>query len=99
MDGPLNTCTVVDTDGVITSCNDWAVQLFGHDASEAVGHSVDLIVREHLRKAHWAAFQRAMAAPVVKNLAADLTVLYVDGRVRELAGRLLALSDGVETAI
>jgi hypothetical protein len=60
---------------------------------------VDLIVPEHLRDAHWAGFHRAMASPEVKDLAADLPVLCADGCVREFAGRLLALSDGLGTAI
>jgi len=90
---------VVDTDGIITSWNEGAVQLFGHDAPAAVGQPVDLIVPEHLRDAHWAGFHRAMASPEVKDLAADLPVLCADGCVREFAGRLLALSDGLGTAI
>lgn len=90
---------VVDTAGVITSWNEGAVQLFGHAAPRAIGQRVDLIVPEHLRVAHWAGFQRAMASPEIKNLAADLPVLCADGRIREFAGRLLALSDGLGTAI
>jgi hypothetical protein len=40
-----------------------------------------------------------MREPKVKVLAADLPVLCADGRVRAFAGRLLVLSDGLETAI
>lgn len=90
---------IVDTSGVITSWNDGAVQLFGHTESAAVGQLVDLIVPEHLRDAHWAGFHRAMAVPEIKDMAADLPVLCSDGTVREFAGRLLALSDGLGVAI
>lgn len=90
---------VVDTDGIITSWNDGAVQLFGHEASSTLGRPVDLIVPEHLRDAHWAGFHRAMAAPEIKDMAADLPVLCADGAIREFPGRLLALSDGLGTAI
>ncbi len=90
---------IVDTDGVITCWNEGAAQLFGHAQSAAVGQPVDLIVPERLRNAHWAGFHRAMAAPEIKDMAADLPVLCSDGTVREFAGRLLALSDGFGTAI
>ncbi|MBN1091965.1 PAS domain S-box protein [Blastococcus sp. TML/M2B] len=90
---------IVDTEGVITSWNEGAVRLFGHAASAAVGQPVDLIVPEHLRDAHWAGFHRAMASPEIKDMAADLPVLCSDGIIREFTGRLLALSDGLGTAI
>lgn len=90
---------VVNTDGAITQWNDAAVALFGHTAADVLGKPVDVIVPEHLRHAHWAGFRRAMAAPQIKDLAADLPVLCADGTVRELPGRLLALSDGLGTAI
>lgn len=60
---------------------------------------MDLIVPEHLRDAHWAGFHRAMAAPEIKDMAGDLPVLCADGKVREYAGRLLTLSDGLGQAI
>ncbi|WP_162144880.1 PAS domain S-box protein [Arthrobacter castelli] len=90
---------IVDTDGFITSWNDGAVQLFGHQASSAIGARVDIIIPENLRDAHWVGFHRAMANPEIKDMAADLPVLCSDGRIREFAGRLLALSDGMQTAI
>ncbi|MGH3434634.1 MAG: PAS domain S-box protein [Thermocrispum sp.] len=90
---------VVDTDGVITSWNDRAVDLFGHDKHSVVGRPVDIIIPEHLREAHWAGFRRAMASPQIKDMAADLPVLCAHGQIREFAGRLLALSDGLGTAI
>lgn len=40
-----------------------------------------------------------MAVPEIKDMAADLPVLCSDGEVREYAGRLLALSDGLGQAI
>jgi hypothetical protein len=48
---------------------------------------------------HWAGFRRAMEAPQVKDLAADIPVLCADGQVREFAGRLLVLSDGLGAAL
>lgn len=90
---------VADTDGVITRWNAGARALFGYPAEQAVGQSLDLIVPEHLREAHWAGFRRAMREPQVKDLAADLPVRCADGEVRHFAGRLLVLGDGLGTAI
>ncbi|PSL04204.1 PAS domain S-box-containing protein [Haloactinopolyspora alba] len=90
---------VAGTDGVITRWNDGAVALFGHRAEEAVGRSLDLIVPEHLRQAHWTGFRRAMDHPQVRDLAADLPVLCADGEIRHYAGRLLVLSDALGVAI
>ena len=52
----------VDAHGTIARWNRAASALFGFDAGEAIGQSVDLIIPEHLRRAHWAGFDRAMAA-------------------------------------
>jgi PAS domain S-box-containing protein len=89
----------VDTDGVVTGWDDGAETLIGHPARDAIGRRVDFIVPESPRAAHWAGFERAMRQPEVKDLAADLPVLCADGTVREFAGRLLALSDGLGVAI
>ena len=51
-----------DRDGHIALWNQAATSLFGFTAAEAVGQSLDLIVPEHLRAAHWAGFHRAMAS-------------------------------------
>jgi PAS domain S-box-containing protein len=92
---------IVGTDptGRIIQWDEGAEQLFGHAATAAVGQPVDLIVPEHLRDAHWNGFRRAMAKPMIKDMAADLPVLCADGKVREFAGRLLALSDGLGRAV
>jgi PAS domain S-box-containing protein len=42
------------------------VALFGFSAAEALGQSLDLIVPEHLRAAHWRGFDDAMASGVQK---------------------------------
>jgi PAS domain S-box-containing protein len=49
-----------DCVGVIRLWNQAAEALFGHSAAEAVGHSLDLIVPEPYRPAHWAGFSRAV---------------------------------------
>lgn len=52
----------VDLHGTIARWNHAASVLFGFDAAEALGRSVDLIIPEHLRAAHWNGFNRAVAA-------------------------------------
>jgi PAS domain S-box-containing protein len=99
MAGRDHAIVVTDADGTITSWSAGAEKLFGHSASTALGQSLDLIVPEALRARHWAGFQRAMEAPQVKDLAADIPVLCADGQVKEFAGRLLVLSDGLGTAL
>ncbi|WP_433801672.1 PAS domain S-box protein [Actinomycetospora sp. CA-084318] len=88
-----------DVEGVITSWNDGAQELFGHRREDVLGRPVDVVVPEHLRAAHWAGFRRGMAAPAVKDLAADLPVLCADGEVRSFAGRLLVLCDALGTSL
>lgn len=50
------------TDGVIARWNGAATALFGFEAIEALGQSIDLIIPEHLRAAHWAGFDKALAS-------------------------------------
>ena len=49
-----------DVDGAIRSWNRAAAATFGFSAAEALGQNLDIIIPEHLRKAHWAGFNRAM---------------------------------------
>lgn len=49
-----------DCAGVIRLWNHGAETLFGHRVEEAVGHTLDLIVPEPYRTAHWGGFSRAI---------------------------------------
>lgn len=49
-----------DSAGCIRRWNAAAGLLFGFDAAEALGASLDLIIPPHLRSAHWAGFHAAM---------------------------------------
>jgi PAS domain S-box-containing protein len=49
-----------DAAGIIRAWNPGAESLFGFSAAEALGRSLDLIIPEQLRKAHWDGFQRAI---------------------------------------
>lgn len=50
----------IDTKGVIRVWNARCEALFGFSAAEALGQSVDLIIPEYLRSAHWHGFEQAM---------------------------------------
>jgi PAS domain S-box-containing protein len=76
-----------DRDGLIQIWNHGAELLFGYLASEVVGKSLDCIVPERLRSAHWDGFQRAVNTGQIRNAGRVLTTrsvhkngtkLYVD---------------------
>ena len=56
-----------DRESVIRLWNRGAEVLFGFAASEAVGASLDIIIPERFRAAHWAGFRRAVAAGQVRH--------------------------------
>lgn len=47
-------------DGAIERWNAAAAQMFGFSAAEAIGQSLDLMIPEQLRAAHWRGFNAAM---------------------------------------
>ena len=50
-----------DADGVIRVWNGGAEAVFGFSVAEAVGSSLDIIIAERFRHAHWEGYHRAMA--------------------------------------
>ena len=51
-----------DRERVIQIWNGAAAELFGYLPEEAVGRSLDIIIPEHLRQAHWEGFGKAVAS-------------------------------------
>ena len=49
-----------DDAGTIRRWNRAAADLFGYSPAEVLGQSLDLIIPEHLRAAHWRGFEAAM---------------------------------------
>lgn len=49
-----------DRDGVIRLWNPAAERIYGFSAAEALGQSLDLIIPERFRAAHWRGYERAM---------------------------------------
>src|ERR671929_2201560 len=97
MDGAA--IVLADRQGVISYWSEEAGVLFGYGAGDAVGRTLDLLVPEPLREAHWTGFRRAMRRPRLKDLAADLPVLCADGEVRTFAGRLVVVMDPLGAAL
>lgn len=54
------------TDGTIQRWNAASAQLFGFSIEEAMGQSLDIIIPEHLREAHWRGFDAALASGQLK---------------------------------
>jgi len=55
---------VSDTEGRFVFWNPGATRIFGFDAVEAVGQSLDLIIPEKLRARHWQGYRHVMATAV-----------------------------------
>jgi PAS domain S-box-containing protein len=51
-----------DRQGVIQVWNNAAADLFGYLPDEVLGRSLDIIIPEHLRHAHWEGFGQAVAS-------------------------------------
>ena len=51
-----------DREGTIVRWNAAAAALFGYAGEEVLGRSLDLIIPEHLRAAHWKGYDAAMAS-------------------------------------
>ena len=76
-----------DRQGVIRYWDAGAEAVFGHRAGEALGNSLDLIIPERFRKAHWQAYDRAIESGQTKydnrvlttrSMKKDGSALYVD---------------------
>jgi len=55
-----------DRSGVVVRWNRASAVLFGFSAEEMLGQSLELIIPEHLRAAHWSGFNAAVTKGVMK---------------------------------
>lgn len=90
-----------DREGVIRLWNRGAELIFGYTPAEVVGQSLDIIIPERLRRAHWDAFDRSVETGATKHKDRVLTTrsmhkngekLYVDlsfGLVKDANGFVL----------
>jgi PAS domain S-box-containing protein len=88
-------------DGIIRVWNHGAETIFGYTAAEVVGGTLDVIIPERLREAHWRGFNNAIETGTEKYLGKVLTTrsvhkngsrLYVDlsfALIRDRAGGVI----------
>lgn len=60
-------------DGIIGVWNTEAERLFGYTESEALGQSLDIIIPDQFREAHWTGYDRALGNKVTKYKGQALT--------------------------
>jgi PAS domain S-box-containing protein len=94
---------VSDAEGAITLWNPAAERIFGFSETEALGHSLDLIIPERLRQRHWDGYHQTMKTGITRYGADVLRVpaVHKDGRALSIAFTvaLLHAADGALTAI
>jgi len=92
---------VADLQGIIQRWNPGAENVFGFTAAEAVGQSLDLIIPERMRKAHWEGFNKAIerggtlpgrTSAITRAIHKSGEPFYVDmsfAMVKDQAGKLI----------
>ena len=85
-------------DGLIAYWNAAAERIFGHTSAAAMGQSLDIIIPEQYREAHWTAYDRALAdgdtkyrgqSLATRSVRADGEKIYVElsfGIIKDAAG-------------
>ena len=76
-----------DADGSIIFWNPAAERIFGYTRSEAVGHSLDLIIAERFRERHWEGYRKVMRTGHTRYGSEVLRVpaVHKDGRSLSIA--------------
>jgi PAS domain S-box-containing protein len=94
---------IADPDGRIRFWNAAATRVLGWSPEEAVGQSLDIIIPERQRSAHWDGYRRVMASGETRYGDQLLRVpsLHPDGQRRSIAFTVTLLkdADGAVTAI
>lgn len=103
VDGLADAVVVADNAGTIVYWNAAAQRLFGWTESEAIGRSLDLIVPERQRRAHWDGYAKVMATGDTRYGTELLRVpsLHADGERRSIAFTVTLLhgDDGAVSGI
>ena len=73
---------LADREGLIRAWNRASEALFGFTAQEVVGRSLDVIIPEHLRQAHWDGYNRSLVSGETKYSGRVMTTraVHKDGR-------------------
>lgn len=90
-----------DLEGIIRIWSGGAEKVFGWSAAEAEGQSLDMIIPERMRKAHWEGFNQALArggikpgrtSMITRSLHKSEEFIYIDmsfEMVHDEAGKML----------
>ena len=91
----LDAVVYADRTGTIRMWNGGAERLFGHSAGEAIGRSLDMIIPEKHRRAHWQGWDRVMSSGTTRYGANPLAVpgLRADGSRVSLEFSITMLKD------
>lgn len=91
----LDAVIYADHTGTIRLWNDAAVDMFGWPAEDAVGQSLDIIIPEKMRGAHWTGWDRVMETGVTRYGLEPLTAPGVrkDGTRISLEFSIVMLKD------
>ena len=94
-----------DRDGIIREWNETAERIFSHNADDAIGQTLDLVIPAEERADHWRNYRRVMATGVlnyrpdhvldVEGLRRDGTRVMLDVAlisIRDEAGRLVGIT-------
>jgi PAS domain S-box-containing protein len=86
---------VADAQGAIVLWNRSAETIFGYADAEVLGKSLDVIIPERLRAAHWAAFEKSLQTGSTKYAGQVLTTrsMHKDGRTLYVALAFAMLKD------
>lgn len=90
-----------DREGNIRLWNLAAERLFGFEAGQAVGQSLDLIIPERLRAPHWAGYRRAIASGQTKHAGQPTLTkaLHRSGEIRYVEMSFAVVTDPVEGVV
>jgi PAS domain S-box-containing protein len=66
VEGAQEAIIYADREGIIRLWNGGAEAMFGYQAEEAVGQSLDLIIPERLRGRHWEGYHKVMETGVTR---------------------------------
>lgn len=94
---------IADHHGTIVFWNEAATRLFGFNATDAIGQTLDLIIPERLRERHWAGYREVMATGHTNdaNRLLEVPAMHATGRRLSVAFTvtLLRSADGRPRAI
>jgi PAS domain S-box-containing protein len=93
-----------DRVGIIRFWNPGAGRIFGHDAADAIGRSLDIIIPERLRKRHWDGYRGTIATgrsrygegdvlsvPALHKSGATISIEFTVLPLRDSSGAIIAI--------